>query len=140
MYKITSFSSQHIPQLLAIAPKFVAFYQHIECNIEAIESVLQHVEKHGVGFVAVKDKNIVGFIFGLKVPMLWTGETILQELAWWVEEEERTGSLGLHLLKTFEKEAQGMKVVMSILPKTPVKETTMNRLGYIKTEESYVRV
>lgn len=140
MYNIVPFSSQYIPQLLTIAPKFVDFYKCINYNKESVENALYLLSEKGLGFLAIKNDKVVGLILGMWLPILWSGEIVLQELAWWVEEEERNTSVGILLLKTFEDQANGSKVVMSILPQTPIKEHTMNRLGYVKTEESYVRV
>lgn len=139
MYNITPAAPKHLEDLMVIAPKFVEHYRHLSYCEEQVKAVLTHVLTEGVGFVAHKDGKLVGVILGVDAVSPWEGINVLQEIAWWVEEEHRASSVGARLLSMFEKQACGQRVVLSILPHTGIKESALNKRGYVKAEETYVR-
>lgn len=58
-----------------------------------------------VCLVAVEDDKIIGTIAGVIGPMLFCKGYSLQEMVWYVKPEHRSLSVGLRLIKEFEKRA-----------------------------------
>lgn len=97
--------------------------------------------------LAVVDLNgVVGFVAGIKSPLLGNGDTLTgTELAWWIEPEHRKGRLGIDLMRYIEKLAkiQGVKYwnMISMESSAPeVANRIYERLGYSKSETSYTKV
>lgn len=123
-----------------IAKKFVDFYG-ISYDETSVKAVLEKVVDEGVFIIAYVNDEVAGVIGGLFVHNPWNQEEILfQELFWWVEEKHRGGSLGIKLLFELENSVPtGTKLVMSTLPKSNVKDSTMLKLGYVLKEQAFMK-
>lgn len=101
---------------------------------------------HGLIAVIEQKEGVVGFVGGVKSPLLANPNVMMgTELAWWVEPEYRKGGEGIKLMKFIEKLAkeQGVKYWVMVAMESSDPETAAKiyeRLGYEKTESSYVRV
>jgi len=109
-------------------------------NIEEIvENILQNKD-----IICIK-KDGKGVILGILYPLFYNPDVIIaQELGWWVEPEYRGTSIGIKLLKEFEKEAKEKgadKVIMFYLEaQTPDKiDSILKRLDYKHVEYNMVK-
>lgn len=69
-----------------------------------INTVTYFINNH-IALIAVKDGNIVGTIGGVVQPSMFDSKQLIaQEAIWYVNKAERFGTIGIRLLKQFEKE------------------------------------
>ena len=139
MFKLAE--EKDLPQCIIIAKKFTDFYG-IEYDEDSVKLMLEKIIDDGVFLLSLNNKNeITGGVAGLSLPNPWNQKQILfQEMFWWVEEEYRGGSLGIRLL--FELESYvplGNKIIMSTLPQSNIKESTMLKLGYTLKELAFMK-
>ena len=97
-------------------------------------------EKH-VFFVAEKNFEPVGFIFGFFVPHFFNPEIkTLTELAWWVIPSERGTEAGLLLMRAFiefgKKNADW--IAFGLNEKTPVNPDRLLSMGFKNFERSFL--
>lgn len=73
--------------------------------------VLTHIlAGAGIALVAEKKDELVGMLIAYKVPFLWdNSKFIMNEIAYWVEQEHRGGTAGYRLLKEYVNECEQMK-------------------------------
>lgn len=100
------------------------------------------VAEHVVLVVEQADsEQPVGLMVGTLTPHFFNPKIrVLQELFWWVEPAFRTGRAGALLLKEFlriGREASDW-IIMSLLAASPVKRETLEGLGFIFREQSFV--
>lgn len=109
----------------------------------ALEKLTHLIEKHVV-FVAEKEGfGVVGFIGGTLAPHgMNPFAIVLGEMFWWVAEEHRGGLAGAKLLREFLDlgERSADLVTMSLLAKSPIEASHLERLGFQKVETSYAYV
>jgi len=91
------------------------------------------------------EKENKGVILGIIYPLYYNPDVLIaQELGWWVEPEYRNTTLGIKLLKEFEKEAKARgakKIIMFYLDaQTPDKINQMlSRMGYEPVEYNMIK-
>lgn len=101
---------------------------------------------HTAIYVAEIDGGIVGMIAGLMFPLYFnSSHSNAQEMFWWVTPEHRKSSVGIKLLKAFERWAKlkGAKTIqMGTLAKlNPEKLASVyKKLGYKESETYWTRV
>jgi hypothetical protein len=138
MFNIRKATPLDVNSMLIPAKKFVEFYG-IEWHLPSVSNLLSKLITDGVVFLAFKDEQLVGGIGGIELSNPWNNtQHLLQEMFWWVNEDQRGSSVGLRLLRAFEEEATST-VVLSILPQTPVKKEMLSKLGYNLKELSYFK-
>jgi hypothetical protein len=138
MFKIAD--TNDLPACLEIAKKFIAFYG-LTYHEPSVQAMLTHVLNNGVFLLAVNKGVIQGGAGAVITNNPWNHtEVIYQEMFWWVEEEYRNTSVGIKLLLELEKCAPtNSKIVMSILPHSNFKHSTMEKLGYSLKELAYIK-
>ena len=88
----------------------------------------------------------VGFVMGIRFPLLGNNAyTIGAEMAWWVDEEYRSGKNGYELMQAIENAAKESGVhfwtMMNLESLQPeVAERIYERAGYKKTESTFLKV
>jgi N-acetylglutamate synthase-like GNAT family acetyltransferase len=111
---------------------------------EYISSLYRHLLLGG-GLVIVveKDKEVIGFILGMKNSNIWYPNQIsMNELVFWVEPEHRNSRAGYMLIKEFNKTCEQMKQKKEITMYTMTKtkhfdQVNYERFGYSKIEETW---
>jgi GNAT superfamily N-acetyltransferase len=94
--------------------------------------------------ICIKEEG-KGLILGLIYPLYYNPDVLIaQELGWWVEPEYRNTTLGIKLLKKFEKEAikKGASKIMMIYleAQNPGKMKNMyERLMYRPVEHTMIK-
>lgn len=134
-----------LPYLLEHAKEFIKFYNNK--NIKYNEAHLLHlghtlIEKHVLVVAETEDGKIAGMLGAMYVPNPIDPSCIsLTELFWWVGEEYRRTRAGWLLLSFLEAvgEKYEVPVVISVLPQTGDVTPLLERHGFVKVEESYVR-
>lgn len=98
----------------------------------------------GLGTLLTDGKHgMIGFVM---FPLFMNKSTVMsQELFWWVDEEARGSSLGIRLLKEAELiSSESGATVMNMLALSELEGDKMchlyKKLGYIKKEQSYMRI
>lgn len=136
MFKLAE--EKDLENCISIAKKFVDFYG-ISYDEESVRVMLQKVVNEGVFILALVDNEIAGGAGALFLKNPWNQKEVLfQEMFWWVEEKHRKGSLGIKLLFNLELYAPvGSTIVMSTLPQSNIKESTMSKLGYSLKELAF---
>lgn len=104
-------------------------------------TLIPYIISNGVCLIAEIDGKCIGSIAGVVVPTVYNpNKTNLAELWWWVNKENRKGSVGAKLLFMFEVEAQDRQVnhlTMSILPNTHLNTQALEKRGYMLKESAY---
>ena len=111
-----------------------------EDNDYSRAGLLNLIDKH-VMFIAVRECQAVGFIGGYFVPHPFNPKvTMLSELFWWVDEDQRRTSAGGKLLNSFLEygKAHADWIVFGLNTHTPVKEDTILKLGFTLHERCYL--
>jgi len=140
MFKLRNATIEDLPNCLVCAKKFVDFYG-LCWNETSVMFNLTTLINSGVFVIAEVNNVIVAGIGGITIKNMWDSEqNFFQELFWWVDEEYRKGSLGIKLLKTLEDQTpKGALLVLSVLPKSNIKEETLSKLGYSLKELAYIK-
>jgi len=140
MYRIEKATLEDLPQYLLCAEKFIKFYG-FAWNPDSVTKSIQHILDKGVFLAAKQGDNVIGVIAAMLIPNLWDANNIIfQEMFWWVEEDYRKGSVGIRLLLELEKQApENTTVVLSVLPKSNIKDETLTKLGYVAREKAYTK-
>lgn len=122
-----------------IAKKFVDFYG-ISYDEASVKTILEKVMDDGIFIIAYVNDEVTGIAGGLFVNNPWNQEVLFQEMFWWIEEKYRGGSLGIKLLFELENSVPtGTKIVMSTLPQSNIKDSTMLKLGYVLKEQAFMK-
>lgn len=126
-----------------------AFWQHTVFDDpfegEHCLGMMQLSLEHGLLAVLEIDRKIVGFVAGIKAPLLGSSKIMCgTELAWWVKPEHRQGRNGIRLLKYIENLArlEGIKYwhMVSMQSSMPEKINRMyEKMGYALTEMTYLK-
>lgn len=135
-----------ISDILRMAEKFWAQTDYkVPFDGDSILDVLSMCMEQGLCMVLV-DEKVVGFVAGIKFPLLGNkAYTIGAELAWWVDEDYRSGHNGLLLMRSIEDAAKQAGVnfwtMMNLESLNPeVAEKIYLRSGYKKTESTFLKV
>lgn len=106
-------------------------------------ALLAHLETEGCGVVLVAED--AGALVGMLVLLVGvhplSGETVADELAWWVAPAKRTGRVGLQLLKAAEVWATAYGVVwLTLAEPLPLDAVgRYARLGYAALEVRWIK-
>lgn len=140
MYKIEKATLVDLPQCLVCAEKFINFYG-FTWNLESATKTMEHILDQGTFIIAKEEGKVIGGAAAVLIPNPWnSNELIFQELFWWVEEDYRAGSVGIRLLLELEKQApKDATIVISVLPKSNIKNETLSKLGYVVRELAYTK-
>lgn len=117
-----------------------------EFNAEDTRVMVQSALSQGLLAVAEVEAGVIGFVAGIKGPLMANHSVLTgTELAWWIEPEHRKGRLGIDLMLYIESLAriQGVKYwnMISMESSNPeVANRIYKRLGYIKSETSFTKV
>ena len=90
--------------------------------------------------------GVVGFVMGVRFPLLGNNAyTIGAEMAWWVDQEHRSGKNGYELMQAIETAAKESGVhfwtMMNLESLQPeIAEKIYLRAGYKKTESTFLKV
>ena len=140
MYKIEKATLEDLPQCLVCAEKFIKFYG-FKWNLESATKTMKHILDQGMFIIAKEKDKGSGGAAAVLIPNPWnSNELIFQEVFWWVEEDYRAGSVGIRLLLELEKQApKDATIVISVLPKSNIKNETLSKLGYVVRELAYTK-
>jgi hypothetical protein len=140
MYRIEQATIEDLPQCLVCAENFINFYGFV-WNLDSATKTITHILDQGIFIIAKEEDKVIGGAAAMLLPNLWnSNELIFQEMFWWVEEDYRTGSIGIRLLLELEKQApKDATIVISILPKSNIKNETLSKLGYVVRELAYTK-
>lgn len=140
MYKIEKATLVDLPQCLVCAEKFINFYG-FTWNLESATKTMKHILDQGMFIIAKEEGKVIGGAAAVLIPNPWnSNELIFQEMFWWVEEDYRAGSVGIRLLLELEKQApKNATIVISVLPKSNIKNETLSKLGYVVRELAYTK-
>lgn len=112
---------------------------------DGIDKTAQLFMDNHILLLAEKDKKVIGLIGGVAVPSSFSSKEIVgQEFMWYLEKDERRGSIGFRLLKAFEEEckARGAKKVIMIHMLNLNSEAMSKfyeKQGYIPMEKHYIK-
>ena len=144
---IRNATTDDISKILEMSERFWASTIYTEpFNSDDTRVMVEMALDHGLLAVAVADGGVVGFVAGIRAPLLGNHSAMSgTELAWWINPEHRKGRLGLDLMLYIENLAkmQGVKYwnMISMESSAPeVANKIYERLGYMKTETSYTKV
>lgn len=148
MYNIRNATVFDAEKLAEIGKKFFdysAFKDYVTYSKDSAEQAILKAMTQGCVFVAEKDNEIVGGIVGLITPF-WFNANVkaATELAWFIDEDHRKGTVALRLYKTFEEwgYSNGADVfVMSDLVvdgETPAGKL-FDKLGYSTVERAHIK-
>ena len=144
--KATVFDAANIAELGTKFFEFSEFKNFVTYDKVSAEENILKVLTQGCIFIAETDDNeIVGLIIGLLTPF-WFNSAVkaATELAWFIDEKHRKGTVALRLYKEFEKwgHDNGATVfVMSDLVvdgETPA-GTLFNKLGFTTVERAHIK-
>lgn len=143
--KIRKALPQDIPYMLEHAKEFIKFYNNK--NINYNQSHLIHLaqtlmDSHVLVVAETEEGEVAGMLGAMYVPNHIDPSCIsLTELFWWVGEEHRRTRAGWLLLSFLEAvgEKYEVPVVISVLPQTGDVTPLLERHGFVKVEESYVK-
>jgi len=140
MYRIEKATIEDLPQCLVCAEKFINFYGFV-WNLDSVTKTITHILNQGIFIIAKEEDKVIGGAAAVLLPNLWNSNNIIfQEMFWWVEEDYRTGSIGIRLLLELEKQApKDATIAISILPKSNIKDETLTKLGFVAREKAYIK-
>lgn len=143
--KATVFDAEKLAVLGKEFFAFSAFKDFVEYDVESAEQNILKLLTQGIVFVAEDGDEIVGAIVGLLSPLWFNSNAfVATELAWFIAEEHRKGTVGIRLYKAFEEwgYANGAQaIVMSDLVVdggTPASQL-FDKLGFTTIERSHIK-
>jgi len=104
-------------------------------------SLLQNIIDNHIILVAEAGSQLIGLVCGLLTPHHFNPKIkVLAEQFWWVSVEHREGRAGYLLLKEFIRIGREIVdwITFSLLDKSPVKRETLEKLGFIFREQSFI--
>jgi GNAT superfamily N-acetyltransferase len=119
-------------------------YDRETYNYEYARNLLLRCEKTGVCLVAEDQGKITGTILSMRVQDIWVPDVIrLRELAWWVQPEYRSTTVGARLFSEYRRQAQAMLDNKKITGYTITKLSTSpdfdyERRGFKFVEATYM--
>ena len=133
------------PDLLRMAERFWAQTDYkVPFDADSIIKIINMSIEQGLCLVLDID-GVVGFVAGISFPLMANNfYTIGAELAWWVDEDHRSGRNGKNLLLAIEKEARKRVDFWTMMNLESLNPETAERIylnaGYKKTESTYLKV
>lgn len=133
-----------IPRIVEMAREF---WRHTiydeEFEPESVEGMSKLCIEQGLMVVLEIDGHVCGFCCGVKGPLLASAKSFIgTEIAWWVDEDHRSGRNGIGLLIAIEKAAKeqgcrywNMAFMESSMPESI--EKIYLKMGYKKAETYY---
>lgn len=116
-------------------------YQLFEDELH-VEALLYSLKDNGILLVAENGGQLVGFIAGWISPHPYNPRIrVATHASWWVLPEKRKGRSGAALLNAFAISAKAKccdQVIVSLAVETPIRESSMKRMGYTPADKSYV--
>ena len=97
----------------------------------------------GAGIIYIEDG--IGLIMALIAPTLWCDKTFyMQELAWYVKQEQRNTSVGYRLLKKYIEYGNKLKdegrIIMFAIGKMPSSPNIKyEKFGFTKLDENWIQ-
>lgn len=145
---IRSAKKEDIPYMVKMAEEFWGhtIYSDEEFQPEMVEAMLENCMDQELCLVYAIDDIPIGFVCGVKGPLLANSEVITgTELAWWVNSDYRSGGAGLSLLRAIEKQARELGIkywnmahMQSSMPDSIVR--IYKSMGYQLNESLYTKV
>jgi len=126
---------------LIIFSEFVGTKKPLFGNEAYVRQQLFLISENHVFFIAEKEGNPVGFIFGFFVPHYFNPEIkTLTELAWWVIPSERGTQAGTMLMQAFIEFGKKNSdwIAFGLNEKTPVKPERILGMGFKNFERSFL--
>lgn len=128
-----------IPVVVELATRFIretryaAIVQAVPAQLELVAGWLL---EHGVILLAERDKLVIGMLALAALPHPLTGETYVDEIAWWVDLEYRNTPAGYRLLYAAEDwtRQSGHKVLKMLSPSGSNVRAIYERRGYEEVE------
>lgn len=137
-----------IDALAKMGQQFLAYSPHghlVDPSAASMRESIQRIMDHGVVFVGTIGGEIVGCLCATMSNIWFSPDSkVAIELAWWVNEEHRAGTVAVRLVYAYEvwARAQGASVItMSnlIIDGKPSSGTILERLGYIISEQTHIK-
>lgn len=148
MATIRNATEEDLDAIDAMGSKFIAYTNYgalIKPEQGEVKAALKNVLDNGAIFVADKGGVPVGFLAALLCPAWFSPTTKMAiELAWWMEEEHRTGTAAMRLMFCYEQWAMdnGAKFIamsdLVINGQTPL-GNMLDRMGYGMTERTFIK-
>ncbi len=115
-------------------------------NQEYVEKLLLNIIA-GTGFVLlnIKDDEPVGMIIAAMHQNIWNPEVMqVSEIAFWVDEEYRGGTIGYRLLKAYMQQCEEWKKdgrieFFSISKMINSPDLSYDKFGFSKLEETWIK-
>lgn len=149
MYNIRSATVFDAQKLAEIGQKFFdysAFKDYVKYSKESAEEAILKAMTQGCVFVAeTENGTIIGGIVGLITPF-WFNASVkaATELAWFIDEDHRKGTVALRLYKTFEEwgysNGAGVIVMSDLVVdgETPAGKL-FDKLGFSTVERCHIK-
>lgn len=140
MSKLYIATLDDIDSCMECAKDFVSYFG-MEWHEESVRNTFTHIITNGVFIIAKEGDEVLGGAAALTIPNMWNNtQVFFQEMFWWVVEKHRGSSIGIKLLLTLETYAPtDSTIVLSLLPHSNIKDSTLIKLGYNLKEKSYVK-
>ena len=112
---------------------------------DGIDKTAQLFMDNHILLLAEKNRKIIGLIGGVATPSSFSSKEIIgQEFMWYLEKDERKGSIGFKLLKAFEEEckSRGAKKVIMIHMlnlNSEMMSKFYEKQGYIPMEKHFIK-
>lgn len=109
----------------------IKIYDRENYNYEYARNLLLRCEKTGICLVSEDQGKITGTILSMRVQDIWVPDVIrLRELAWWVQPEYRSTTVGARLFAEYRRQAQQMLDEKKITGYTITKLSTSPDFDY----------
>lgn len=133
-----------LSKLVALGPHFASQMPYQTAGVDA-SSVLRMLRSSLAQGLLIIAGDGVGGLLGLKMPLWFDPKTVIAvELAWWLEPEYRSGTVGIRMIDLFEKSAKqagchhvSMMLMQNIQPDRVA--ALYERRGYHLTERVFVK-
>lgn len=134
-----------IPAVIELAAHFrerTTYRNFVAWKPDQIARILERVLELGVILLAEEGDAAVGMLVLAALEHPYTGETYVDELAWWVEPHARKGSIGPRLLRAGEAWARRrcIRVMSMVAPVGSSAGEYYQRLGYTPVETRFQKV
>jgi GNAT superfamily N-acetyltransferase len=140
---IREFTPADTPRVVAMALRFIeeTSYKAFPSTPERLEALIDQVMQLGTIIVAEVQGEVVGMLALVAVPHPWTLEEYVDEIAWWVEPEYRSGTAGPRLIVAAEEwtTRKGLTSLKMVAPAGSRVGTFYERRGYVAVETAYLK-